>query len=67
MERDFVVIENMNDCDKKHINFMSQFILCLEALMTSWNRDRRSKIRWDWERTIVARTDCHPSFWDLLN
>jgi hypothetical protein len=24
--------------------------------MTSWDRDRRSKIRWDWEQTIVART-----------
>ncbi len=23
--------------------------------MTSWDRDRRSKIRWDWEQTIVAR------------
>jgi hypothetical protein len=40
---------------------MSQFIRCLEALMTSWNRNCRSKIRWDWERKIVARTDRHSS------
>jgi hypothetical protein len=34
--------------------------------MTSWNRNCRSKIRWDWERKIVARTDRHSSFEDHL-